>query len=90
MRQLQLFEDEGRGEVLATFHGLRQQAEKDNKEPYACLSDFIAPQVRPHAKPGALLCTLCAHRHVAAQLQSPCFACISCLVEGHCFFQGSM
>jgi 5-methyltetrahydrofolate--homocysteine methyltransferase len=41
---IQLFEDEGRGEVLATFHGLRQQAEKDNKEPYACLSDFIAPQ----------------------------------------------
>jgi Vitamin B12 dependent methionine synthase, activation domain len=33
--------------VLATFHGLRQQAEKDNKEPYCCLSDFIAPKVCP-------------------------------------------
>ena len=34
------------------FHGLRQQAEKDNaKEPYLCLSDFIAPKVHPHCDP---------------------------------------
>lgn len=33
--------------MLATFHGLRQQAEKDTKEPYYCLSDFVAPKVRP-------------------------------------------
>ncbi|XP_024140569.1 methionine synthase isoform X2 [Oryzias melastigma] len=30
---------------VATFHGLRQQAEKDgaSTEPYLCLSDFVAP-----------------------------------------------
>ncbi|XP_077050200.1 methionine synthase isoform X1 [Siphateles boraxobius] len=30
---------------VATFHGLRQQAEKDSasSEPYLCLSDFVAP-----------------------------------------------
>uniref|UniRef100_UPI003AAE88BE methionine synthase n=1 Tax=Centroberyx gerrardi TaxID=166262 RepID=UPI003AAE88BE len=32
-------------EPLATFHGLRQQAEKDrsSSEPYLCVSDFVAP-----------------------------------------------
>uniref|UniRef100_A0A673THA1 Methionine synthase n=1 Tax=Suricata suricatta TaxID=37032 RepID=A0A673THA1_SURSU len=32
-------------EPIATFHGLRQQAEKDaaSVDPYYCLSDFIAP-----------------------------------------------
>uniref|UniRef100_A0ABI7XGN3 Methionine synthase n=1 Tax=Felis catus TaxID=9685 RepID=A0ABI7XGN3_FELCA len=32
-------------EPIATFHGLRQQAEKDaaSADPYYCLSDFIAP-----------------------------------------------
>uniref|UniRef100_A0A4X2K5K5 Methionine synthase n=1 Tax=Vombatus ursinus TaxID=29139 RepID=A0A4X2K5K5_VOMUR len=32
-------------EPIATFHGLRQQAEKDSAspDPYCCLSDFIAP-----------------------------------------------
>ncbi|KAB0349139.1 hypothetical protein FD754_013996, partial [Muntiacus muntjak] len=32
-------------EPIATFHGLRQQAEKDSasSDPYLCLSDFIAP-----------------------------------------------
>ncbi|XP_040320879.1 methionine synthase isoform X4 [Herpailurus yagouaroundi] len=32
-------------EPIATFHGLRQQAEKDaaSTDPYYCLSDFIAP-----------------------------------------------
>ncbi|KAI2658201.1 Methionine synthase [Labeo rohita] len=31
---------------VATFHGLRQQAEKDSasSEPYLCLSDFVAPR----------------------------------------------
>ncbi|XP_031417587.1 methionine synthase isoform X2 [Clupea harengus] len=31
---------------IATFHGLRQQAEKDSScsDPYLCLSDFIAPK----------------------------------------------
>jgi Vitamin B12 dependent methionine synthase, activation domain len=54
LRPPQLFEDDSRGEVLATFHGLRQQAEKDNKEPYVSLSDFIAPQVRMPPAPSAL------------------------------------
>jgi len=27
-----------------TFFGLRQQAEKDSDDPYACMSDFIAPK----------------------------------------------
>lgn len=31
-------------QVVARFHGLRQQAEKDSSEPYYCLSDFIAPR----------------------------------------------
>ena len=31
-------------QVVARFHGLRQQAEKDSTEPYYCLSDFIAPR----------------------------------------------
>nr|XP_057918534.1 methionine synthase [Doryrhamphus excisus] len=32
-------------EPIATFHGLRQQLEKDSaaSEPYLCLSDFVAP-----------------------------------------------
>ncbi|XP_038616960.1 methionine synthase [Tachyglossus aculeatus] len=32
-------------EPIATFHGLRQQAEKDaaSPDPYYCLSDFVAP-----------------------------------------------
>ncbi|KAJ3117833.1 hypothetical protein HDU96_005420 [Phlyctochytrium bullatum] len=39
-------DDEKREEVVAKFHGLRQQAEKDveSTEPYYCLSDFIAPK----------------------------------------------
>jgi len=42
----QLYEDETRTKVIATLHGLRQQAEKeaDSTEPYLCLSDFIAPK----------------------------------------------
>lgn len=31
-------------QVVARFHGLRQQAEKDGGETYYCLSDFIAPR----------------------------------------------
>ena len=39
-------------QVSATFHGLRQQAEKeDNKEPYLCLSDFVAPKARTAPAP---------------------------------------
>ncbi|KAJ1923727.1 hypothetical protein IWQ60_005676 [Tieghemiomyces parasiticus] len=39
-------DDSDRTTVRATFHGLRQQAEKDKEssEPYYCLSDFVAPR----------------------------------------------
>lgn len=30
--------------MAGKFYGLRQQAEKDNDEPYMCVSDFIAPK----------------------------------------------
>jgi len=52
---MELYTDEARTEVSATFHGLRQQAEKDdNKEPYLCLSDFIAPKVSASPRPMAI------------------------------------
>jgi 5-methyltetrahydrofolate--homocysteine methyltransferase len=43
---MQVYTDESRSEVIATFYGLRQQAEKDSEssEPYYCLSDFVAPK----------------------------------------------
>jgi 5-methyltetrahydrofolate--homocysteine methyltransferase len=41
---IEVYADEERGEAVAKFYGLRQQAEKDNDEPYMCLSDFIAPK----------------------------------------------
>ncbi|MCA1789130.1 MAG: methionine synthase, partial [Thioalkalivibrio sp.] len=39
---IQVFCDEGRGDVRTTLHGLRQQFAKDGRENY-CLSDFVAP-----------------------------------------------
>lgn len=41
---IELYTDESREKVATVFHGLRQQAEKENDEPYYCLSDFIAPK----------------------------------------------
>lgn len=41
---VRIYTDEARQQVNATFYGLRQQAEKDNDEPYMCISDFIAPE----------------------------------------------
>lgn len=41
---LQVYADEERSSVVGKFYGLRQQAEKDNDEPYMCVSDFIAPK----------------------------------------------
>jgi 5-methyltetrahydrofolate--homocysteine methyltransferase len=41
----QVYEDETCSSVRAKFFGLRQQAEKeDDKEPYMCVSDFVAPK----------------------------------------------
>jgi 5-methyltetrahydrofolate--homocysteine methyltransferase len=45
---IQLFTGESRSEVLATFHGLRQQLSKRDGRPNTCLSDFVAPHgVKP-------------------------------------------
>lgn len=41
---IEVFKDESREEVVATYFGLRQQAEKESGEPYMCLSDFVAPK----------------------------------------------
>jgi len=41
---IEVYSDESRSEILAKFHGLRQQVEKENDDPYACISDFIAPR----------------------------------------------
>ncbi len=40
---IQLYTGESRTEVLATFHGLRQQLSKRDGRPNTCLSDFVAP-----------------------------------------------
>ncbi|CAJ1017182.1 Homocysteine S-methyltransferase/Pterin binding enzyme/B12 binding domain/Vitamin B12 dependent methionine synthase, activation domain containing protein, putative [Leishmania lindenbergi] len=41
---IEVYEDDTRVEKIATFFGLRQQAEKERGEPYLCISDFIAPK----------------------------------------------
>ncbi|GLS44653.1 methionine synthase [Methylobacterium brachythecii] len=41
---IQLYTGESRSEVLATFHGLRQQLSKRDGRPNTCLSDFIPPK----------------------------------------------
>tara|TARA_R110002110_G_scaffold14698_1_gene67639 strand:- start:57829 stop:61521 length:3693 start_codon:yes stop_codon:yes gene_type:complete len=40
---IDVFTDESRSQVLATLHHLRQQTEKPDDKPNACLADFIAP-----------------------------------------------
>ena len=42
---IELYTDESRTEVLATFHTLRQQAEKPEGQPNQALADFIAPKL---------------------------------------------
>ncbi|KAI9498247.1 methionine synthase [Zychaea mexicana] len=41
---IEIYEDESREKVKAVFYGLRQQSEKENDEPYYCMSDFISPK----------------------------------------------
>eukprot|EP00997_Jenningsia_sp_PLL12_P009736 NODE_675_length_1522_cov_52.973523_g555_i0.p1 GENE.NODE_675_length_1522_cov_52.973523_g555_i0~~NODE_675_length_1522_cov_52.973523_g555_i0.p1 ORF type:complete len:503 (-),score=194.52 NODE_675_length_1522_cov_52.973523_g555_i0:14-1375(-) len=41
---IEAYSDEGRTQVVATFRGLRQQSQKENADPYLCLSDFVAPK----------------------------------------------
>ena len=40
---IDIYKNEERNEVIATFHGLRQQAEHE-KDEYLCLSDFVGPK----------------------------------------------
>ncbi|MGA3164322.1 MAG: methionine synthase [Verrucomicrobiota bacterium] len=44
---VELYTDESRTKVLATFHFLRQQIAKDDGTPNWCLADFIAPKGSP-------------------------------------------
>jgi len=41
---IEIYADENRDEVLATFHTLRQQAKKRKGQPNKALSDFVAPK----------------------------------------------
>jgi 5-methyltetrahydrofolate--homocysteine methyltransferase len=41
---IEVYQDETRSDIIGKFYGLRQQAEKETEEPYACISDFIAPK----------------------------------------------
>jgi 5-methyltetrahydrofolate--homocysteine methyltransferase len=41
---VEVYTDESRGGLLATFHFLRQQMDKGAAEPNLCLSDFVAPR----------------------------------------------
>ncbi len=41
---IHLYADEGRDDVLATVHGLRQQTEKTPGKPNRSLADFVAPK----------------------------------------------
>ncbi|KAI8870927.1 methionine synthase-like protein [Ramicandelaber brevisporus] len=41
---IEVYTDESRSTIQATFYGLRQQAEKESSEPYLNVSDFIAPK----------------------------------------------
>jgi len=41
---VELYTDESRAKVLATFHFLRQQMAKDDGMPNWCLADFVAPK----------------------------------------------
>jgi 5-methyltetrahydrofolate--homocysteine methyltransferase len=43
---VELYTDESRTQVLATFHFLRQQIEKPEGQPSFCLADFIAPRTQ--------------------------------------------
>lgn len=41
---IEIYEDEERRQAQYRFFGLRQQAEKENIDPYLCISDFVAPK----------------------------------------------
>ncbi len=41
---IEVYNPENTGELICTFHHVREQQEKPGKEHYYCLSDFIAPK----------------------------------------------
>ena len=41
---IEIYRDESRSEVIATFHFLRQQMQKPAGQPNYCLADFVAPK----------------------------------------------
>ena len=41
---IELYQDESRSAVAATWHGLRQQHERPDGKPHECLADFVAPK----------------------------------------------
>ena len=46
-----LYADEARETPVLTWHGLRQQTEKQTGKPSRCLADFVAPRLDTEAKP---------------------------------------
>ena len=46
-----LYADEVRETPVLTWHGLRQQTEKQTGKPSRCLADFVAPRLDTQAKP---------------------------------------
>jgi 5-methyltetrahydrofolate--homocysteine methyltransferase len=49
-----LYADEARVTPVLTWHGLRQQTEKQTGKPSRCLADFVAPQLDAQGKPTQL------------------------------------
>ena len=41
---IEVYDPQGSGDVVAVFHNVREQQEKPGKEHFYCLSDFIAPK----------------------------------------------
>jgi 5-methyltetrahydrofolate--homocysteine methyltransferase len=46
-----LYADESRQSPVLTWHGLRQQTEKQSGKPSRCLADFVAPQLDAKGQP---------------------------------------
>ena len=55
---IELYTGESRSDVLAVFHGLRQQRGKRDGQSHDCLSDFIAPRQGPADYIGGFVVTV--------------------------------
>ena len=52
---VELYADDSRGDILTTFHFLRQQLARNGSQPNLCLADFIAPKEQtPNAQHSTL------------------------------------